>query len=187
VFKDFRVGLLHGRMDEKAKDQVMVRFRERDLQVLVSTSVIEVGVDVPNATLMVIEHADRFGLSQLHQLRGRVSRGPVAGECYIFAAADSEETKRRLRLFVRTRDGFALAEEDVRLRGMGEFFGTKQHGLGELRLGNLISDADVLMTAREDAFALVAADPGLRDPAHAGLRQAVFARYGKTLDLAEIG
>jgi ATP-dependent DNA helicase RecG len=136
---------------------------------------------------MVIEHADRFGLSQLHQLRGRVSRGPVAGECYVFAEADNDETKRRLELFVSTTDGFKLAEEDVRLRGMGEFFGTKQHGLGELRIGNLISDADVLTLARDDAFALAAADPGLRDPAHAGLRRVVLERYGKTLDLAEIG
>ncbi len=186
-FKDFQVGLLHGRMDDKAKDQVMTRFRVGEIQVLVSTQVIEVGVDVPNATLMVIEHADRFGLSQLHQLRGRISRGTVSGECYIFAEMVHEEAKRRLRLFVRTSDGFALAEEDVKLRGIGEFFGTRQHGLGELRIANLVSDADVLQIAREDAFAMAAADPGLKAPAHATLRQAVLDRYGQTLDLAEIG
>jgi len=187
AFTDFTVGLLHGRMDEKAKDEVMTRFRTGEVQVLVSTSVIEVGVDVPNATLMVIEHADRFGLSQLHQLRGRVSRGPVAGECYIVARDVNEETQRRLRLFVRTRDGFALAEEDVRIRGIGEFFGTRQHGQNELRVANLVSDADLLQLAREDAFALVTADPALREPAHAGLRSAVLERYGQTLDLVEIG
>jgi ATP-dependent DNA helicase RecG len=187
AFKDFTVGLLHGRQAEKVKDDVMDRFRAGEIQVLVSTSVIEVGVDVPNATLMVIEHADRFGLSQLHQLRGRVSRGSVAGECYFFAERGSEEAVRRLRLFVRTRDGFALAEEDVRLRGMGEFFGTRQHGLGELRVANLVSDAELLQQAREDAFGLVTADPTLRAPAHAGLRNAVLERYGQTLDLAEIG
>jgi ATP-dependent DNA helicase RecG len=187
AFQDFTVGLLHGRMEEKAKDEVMTRFRTGEVQVLVSTSVIEVGVDVPNATLMVIEHADRFGLSQLHQLRGRVSRGPVAGECYTVAREVNEETQRRLRLFVRTRDGFALAEEDVRIRGIGEFFGTRQHGQNELRVANLISDADLLQLAREDAFALVTADPALRDPAHAGLRTAVLERYGQTLDLVEIG
>lgn len=187
AFKDFRVGLLHGRMDENAKDSVMTRFREGDVQVLVSTTVIEVGVDVPNATLMLIEHADRFGLSQLHQLRGRVSRGPVAGECYLFAVTTNEETKQRIRTFTRTRDGFALAEEDAKERGLGEFFGTKQHGLGELRLGSVISDADLLGLARQDAFAIVAADPKLTQPEHAALRQAVWVKYGKTLDLAQIG
>jgi ATP-dependent DNA helicase RecG len=187
AFRDFHVGLLHGRMDDRAKDSVMTRFVSGEIQVLVTTSVIEVGVDVPNATLMVIEHADRFGLSQLHQLRGRVSRGPVAGECYVFAEAESDDTKRRLRMFTRTTDGFALAEEDVKLRGIGEFFGTRQHGLGELRLGNLVSDADLLTLAREDAFRLVAADPALQAPEHQPLRRTVLAKYGRTLDLAEIG
>jgi ATP-dependent DNA helicase RecG len=186
-FKDFAVGLLHGRMDEKDKDQVMTRFRAGEVQVLVSTSVIEVGVDVPNATLMIIEHADRFGLSQLHQLRGRISRGPVAGECHIFAEVQSEDSQRRLKMFVRTVDGFALAEEDVRIRGIGEFFGTRQHGLSELRVANLVSDVEILQMAREDAFAIVTADPGLKNPDHAGLRTAVLEKYGQTLDLAEIG
>ncbi len=188
AFRDFRVGLLHGRLDEKEKDRVMGQFRARELDVLVTTLVIEVGVDVPNATLMVIEHADRFGLSQLHQLRGRITRGTIAGECYIFAdAGDNEETKRRLRMFTRTTDGFLLAEEDARIRGMGQFFGTRQHGLGELRLGHLTADADLLTAAREDAFSLVAADPGLKDPAHAGLKKSVLDKYGATLKLAEIG
>ncbi len=186
-FKDFDVGLLHGRMQERTKDQVMTRFRNRELQVLVSTSVIEVGVDVPNATLMVIEHGDRFGLSQLHQLRGRVSRGHVAGECYLFAEEPTEESRARLRLFVQEIDGFALAEEDAKLRGFGEFFGLKQHGRGEFNLGNPLRDLDILSQAREDAFALVAADPGLRKPQHANLRRAVLDKYGRTLDLAEIG
>jgi len=186
-FKEFRVGLLHGRMDDAAKDSVMNRFREGQIQVLVCTTVVEVGVDVPNATLMMIEHADRFGLSQLHQLRGRVSRGPVAGECYLFAPTANEETRRRIRMFTRTRDGFALAEEDARERGSGQFFGTRQHGLGELKLGSAIADADLLGQARDDAFAIVAADPGLAQPAHAGLRRLVLERYGQTLELAEIG
>jgi ATP-dependent DNA helicase RecG len=186
-FKDFRVGLLHGRQDEETKAEVMERFRRHELDLLVCTSVIEVGVDVPNATLLVIEHAERFGLSQLHQLRGRVSRGPVAGRCYLFAEPPTDEGRQRLRAFLRTTDGFALAEEDMRLRGVGEFFGTRQHGLGELRLGDLIRDADLLSQARKDAFALVLADAGLRHPEHAGLRAAVVERYGRTLDLAEIG
>jgi ATP-dependent DNA helicase RecG len=186
-FRDFRVGLLHGRQDEETKAAVMDRFCKHELDLLVCTSVIEVGVDVPNATLLVIEHAERFGLSQLHQLRGRISRGPVAGQCYLFAEPSGDEGRQRLRAFLRTTDGFALAEEDMRQRGVGEFFGTRQHGLGELRVGNLITDADLLTQARKDAFALAASDPGLRRPEHALLRASVLQRYGKTLDLAEIG
>jgi ATP-dependent DNA helicase RecG len=186
-FRDFRVGLLHGGMDEQDKDRIMEAFRRRDLDVLVSTSVIEVGVDVPNATLLIVEHAERFGLSQLHQLRGRVSRGEVAGQCYLFADPATDEARQRLRILTRTTDGFALAEEDVRLRGVGEFFGTRQHGLGDLRVGDLIADGDLLRVARQDAFRLVAEDAGLRRPEHARLRKTVLDRYGRTLDLAEIG
>jgi ATP-dependent DNA helicase RecG len=187
AFKDFRLGLLHGRQDEDDKAAVMERFRRRELDALVCTSVVEVGVDVPNATLMIVEHAERFGLSQLHQFRGRISRGEVAGECFLFADPAGDDGRDRLRVFTRTTDGFALAEEDLRLRGVGEFFGTKQHGLGELRMGSLLSDGDLLTQARRDAFALVKADAGLRWPEHGELRKAVVRRYGQTLDLAEIG
>jgi hypothetical protein len=149
-------------MDEGDKAEVMGRFRRGEIDLLVCTSVVEVGVDVPRATLLVIEHAERFGLSQLHQLRGRVSRGETAGECYLFADPAGDEARERLRLFVRTTDGFALAEADARLRGAGQFFGTRQHGLGELRLGDPAADRDLLLLARRDAFGLVAADAGLR-------------------------
>jgi len=186
-FKDFRVGLLHGRLDDTAKDRVMQQFRDRELDLLVSTVVVEVGVDVPNATLMLIEHAERFGLSQLHQLRGRVSRGTEAGECYLFTGLTTDEAKQRLRAVCRTSDGFALAEEDARLRGLGQFFGTRQHGLGELRFGDLVQDQELLALARQDAFELVGADARLQKPEHQELRQAVLARYGQTLELAEIG
>jgi ATP-dependent DNA helicase RecG len=186
-FREFRLGLLHGRMDDATKDDVMQRFHRREIDLLVTTPVVEVGVDVPNATLLVVEHAERFGLSQLHQLRGRVSRGSIAGECYLFAQASTDEAHERLRAFTRTADGFTLAEHDARLRGVGEFFGTRQHGLGELRVGNLLADREVLQQARKDAFALVASDAGLRRPEYAGLRRAVLERYGKTLDLAEVG
>ena len=165
----------------------MERFRRRELDALVCTTVVEVGVDVPNATMMIVEHAERFGLSQLHQLRGRISRGEIAGECYLFAEPVSDEARERLRVFARTTDGFALAEEDLRLRGVGEFFGTKQHGLGELRMGSVLTDGDLLAQARKDAFALVKADAGLRLPENAALRKTVVQRYGKTLDLAEVG
>jgi ATP-dependent DNA helicase RecG len=186
-FKDFRVGLLHGRQDEGMKTAAMADFRAGKIDLLVCTSVVEVGVDVPNATLLVVEHAERFGLSQLHQLRGRVSRGTIAGECYLFADPANDEGRERLKILTRTTDGFRLAEEDLRLRGLGEFFGTRQHGLGELRLGSLIADADLLTQARKDAFALVLADAGLRKPQNGQLRAAVLDRYGKTLDLAQIG
>jgi ATP-dependent DNA helicase RecG len=187
TFKDFRVGLLHGRLSDDEKRSVMNDFRDRKLDLLVTTVVIEVGVDVPNATLMIIEHADRFGLSQLHQLRGRVSRGPVAGECYLFAGVTTEDARMRLRAICRTNDGFALAEEDARLRGLGEFFGTRQHGVADLRFGDLLQDFELLEMARADAIELVATDAGLRQPEHAALRQAVLAKYGQSLDLAAIG
>ncbi len=187
TFRHYRVGLLHGRMDEEEKASIMERFATGAVQVLVSTSVVEVGVDVPNATLLVIEHAERFGLSQLHQLRGRISRGTTAGQCYLFADPATDEGRERLRVFLRTTDGFTLAEEDAKLRGVGEFFGSRQHGEGELRFGSLIADADLLSVARKDAFALVAGDAGLRRPENALLRETVLRRYGKTMDLASIG
>jgi ATP-dependent DNA helicase RecG len=187
TFRHYRVGLLHGRMDEEEKANIMERFTTGAVQVLVSTSVVEVGVDVPNATLLVIEHAERFGLSQLHQLRGRISRGTTAGQCYLFADPATDEGRERLRVFLRTTDGFTLAEEDAKLRGVGEFFGSRQHGEGELRFGSLIADADLLSVARKDAFALVAGDAGLRRPENALLRETVLRRYGKTMDLASIG
>jgi ATP-dependent DNA helicase RecG len=186
-FQPFRLGLLHGRMDDEAKAEVMDRFRKGRIDLLVSTSVVEVGVDVPNATLLVVEHAERFGLSQLHQLRGRITRGTVPGQCFLFADPPGEEGKERLRILVRSRDGFALAEHDARLRGGGEFFGTRQHGLGELRVANLLTDTALLQEARKDAFAMVVADAGLRQPEHALLRAAVLERYGGTLELAEVG
>ncbi len=183
---EFRIGLLHGRLDDAEKDEVMKRFYQHDLDVLVTTTVIEVGVDVPNATLMVIEQAERFGLSQLHQLRGRISRGALSGECYLFVTRDSEETKQRLKLFVKTTDGFALAEADLQLRGMGEFFGTRQHGLSELRIGNPIRDAELLNLTQKIARQLLADDPALRLAEHQPLRQEVLKKYGQTLDLVEI-
>jgi ATP-dependent DNA helicase RecG len=167
-FHEFRVGLLHGCMEEEAKAEVMDRFRAGAIDLLVCTFVVEVGVDVPNATLMVVEHAERFGLSQLHQMRGRVSRGTVAGQCWVFAEPANDEARERLRAFTRLSDGFALAEEDARLRG------------------DVLADADVFQLARKDAFAMVKEDAGLRRPEHAALRRAVLERYGKSLNLTEI-
>ena len=182
-----RVALLHGRLPGEERDATMRAFRDGDIDVLVATTVIEVGIDVPNATLMLIEHAERFGLSQLHQLRGRVSRGAVAGECYVLAGLTSEEAHERLLSFAKIRDGFALAEEDAKQRGLGEFFGTRQHGLGELHFGDLLRDRDLLELARKDAMEIVADDGRLTRPEHLLLRQAVIAKYGQSLDLATIG
>lgn len=186
-FQGLRVGILHGRLDDRTKDSVMQQFKNKEIDCLVSTTVIEVGVDVANATMMVIEHAERFGISQLHQLRGRITRGPVAGDCYLFATASTPEAKDRLKYFCKTNDGFQLAEKDLELRGMGEFFGTRQHGAGELKIAHPVRDAELLDLARHDAMELIQHDPGLQLPEHAGIRAAVLSRYGAMLSLASVG
>lgn len=186
-FKEFRVGLLHGKMASDEKDRVMAEFAAGRVDVLVATLVVEVGIDIPNATVMLIEHAERFGLSQLHQLRGRVSRGTSPGECHLFTGSITDDAKERLKIFTRTADGFQLAEEDARLRGLGEFFGTRQHGIGDLEIGDLLHDSELLETARADAWRVIVDDPGLKLSEHTALRRAVLERYGQVLDLAEIG
>ena len=168
VFPDLRVGLLHGRMKGAEKDAVMSAFARHELDILVSTTVIEVGVDVPNANVMVIENADRFGLSQLHQLRGRVGRGERKSYCILFTSSQNEETLRRLKALASTNDGFKIAEED--LRGPGDFFGSRQHGLPLFKAANLQLDMTVLSQAQRAAEAALH-DPGWRtDPAFALLR-----------------
>lgn len=184
---EFRVGLIHGRMRPEEKDDVMRRFRQGDLQALVTTAVIEVGVDVPNATVMTIESGQRFGLAQLHQLRGRITRGRYPGHCCVFADDPSPEAMARLKAFVATTDGFELAEADFRLRGPGDLLGTQQHGLPPLRIADLLRDAELLEEARRDAQSLAAADPGLARPEHARLRRMVLARYGRVLELGDVG
>ena len=181
VFPDLRVGLVHGRMKPKDKDAAMAAFAAGGLDILVSTTVIEVGVDVPNAALMVVENADRFGLSQLHQLRGRVGRGRHQSYCVLVTGARSPESMERLRALKATNDGFQIAEEDLRLRGPGDFFGQRQHGLPQLRIADLAGDMRVLKEAQEAAQALLEADPGLRAPAHAlllGRVKRLFADHG---------
>ena len=188
VFTDLRVGLLHGRMSLGEKESVMSAFTAGETQILVSTTVIEVGIDVPNASVMLVEHAERFGLSQLHQLRGRVGRGPWKSYCILLASgAPSTEARRRLAALTETQDGFRIAEVDLELRGPGEFFGTRQSGLPEFRVADLLRDARVLEEARQEAFALVAADPDLTQPEHRSLREALLARWRGKLDLASVG
>jgi ATP-dependent DNA helicase RecG len=162
VFPDLRVGLLTGRMKPAEKQRVMREFRAGEVDVLVATTVIEVGVDVANATVMIIEDADRFGLAQLHQLRGRVGRGEHPGEVYLFADPRSVEAKERMAAIVSTTDGFELAEYDLRLRGEGHILGDRQSGLPALRLASVLTDTDIILQAREDASALIEADPHLQ-------------------------
>lgn len=185
--EEFRLGMIHGRMTAAEKDAAMQAFRDGKTQVLASTTVVEVGVDVPNATLMTIEGGERFGLSQLHQLRGRIGRGSHPGYCCIFADVSNPETRDRLDAFVKTQDGFELAELDFKLRGPGELFGTKQHGLPPFRIADLTRDEAVLNEARRDAQTLLEADPGMSQPDHARLRQMVLRRYGEALDLGDVG
>jgi len=178
VFSDLRVGLLTGRMKPSEKAAVMKRFRAGEIDILVATTVIEVGIDVPNATVMIIEDADRFGLAQLHQLRGRVGRGDHAGLVMLFADPKTTEGKARMAAIVATEDGFALAEEDLVLRGEGQLLGDRQHGLPELRLASLVSDRDLLDLARDDATALLESDPRLERPEHRPLAAEVKLRFG---------
>ena len=185
--EEFRLGLIHGRMSGDEKDVAMERFRHGDTQVLCATSVVEVGVDVPNATLMSVLAAERFGLAQLHQLRGRIGRGAYPGFCCLFADPQTPDSRERLEAFVKTTDGFELAEIDFSLRGPGDLFGTRQHGLPPMYIADLVRDQSLLEKARRDAQALVEIDPGLAQPEHALLRRKVLARYGQALDLGDVG
>jgi ATP-dependent DNA helicase RecG len=189
IFADLKVGLLHGRLDAELKEQVMRRFQRGELQILVATTVIEVGVDVPNATVMVIEHAERFGLAQLHQLRGRIGRGGAKSYCILMTGGKvSEEGQRRLDAMVKTNDGFQIAELDLELRGPGEFFGTRQAGMPSFRVANLIRDAKLLEAAKREA-AVVMAGPNAEISAEE-IRRALLhmrARWQHTYGLVEVG
>lgn len=187
VFPDFRLGLLHGRLPREEKEQVLTEFREGRVQLLVSTIVIEVGIDIPNASVMVVEHAERFGLSQLHQLRGRIGRGPHESTCLLFGDPRTDSGKARLRVMEEAPDGFRIAEEDLRIRGPGEFFGTRQSGLPELRIADLISDLTLLEEARREGFRIVEGDPELKREEHLPLRRTLARRWGKRFTLAGVG
>jgi ATP-dependent DNA helicase RecG len=185
IFPELRVGLLHGRMKPEEKESVMRSFKAMETDVLVATTVIEVGIDVPNATVMVIEHAERFGLSQLHQLRGRVGRGSDRSRCLLMAGGRlSAEAEKRLKVMEETTDGFRIAEADLEIRGPGDFLGTRQAGIPEFRTASILRDAGILEKARVQAFAVVDADPSLSE--HAGLRQELARRWGGRLELAGV-
>jgi ATP-dependent DNA helicase RecG len=188
VFPEFRIGLLHGRMKSDEKETIMMEFKEGKIQILVATTVIEVGIDIPNASVMVVEHAERFGLSQLHQLRGRIGRGRYPSKCILLAQyRSSEEAKVRLRAMEKTTDGFRIAEEDLELRGPGEFFGIRQSGLPDFRVAHIIRDTPILIEARKEAFQLVQEDPELVQPSHAGLKEILVKRWEGRMELAAIG
>ncbi|MEO1994997.1 MAG: helicase-related protein, partial [Planctomycetaceae bacterium] len=186
ALSSFRVDLVHGQMHRDAKADVMARFRQREIDVLVSTTVVEVGVDVPNATLMVIYQAERFGLSQLHQLRGRVGRGKFQGYCWLFSESELPEATQRLLAMEHTTDGFRIAEADFEMRGPGDILGTRQHGQLPLKVADLIRDQQQLRTARKLAFQLVTSG-AFDDPEFAPLKIRVLDRFGQLMELPQSG
>lgn len=188
VFPELRIGLVHGRMKSQEKDGIMKAFNDRGIDILVSTTVIEVGIDIPRASLMVIEHAERFGLAQLHQLRGRVGRSDIPSYCVLMSdAKGSENAGRRLRIMEQTNDGFRIAETDLEIRGPGELMGTRQSGLPDFRVANILRDGRLLNDARTEAFRLVERDPRLDRPEHAALREVLLWKWQGRLDLVRTG
>lgn len=182
VFQSYCVGLLHGKMKPKDKDTVMRKFASGDIQLLVATVVVEVGIDVPNAAVMLIENAERFGLSQLHQLRGRIGRGQFKSTCVLISDAQNEESVKRLRVMCDTTDGFKIAEEDLKQRGPGDFLGSRQHGLPEMKIANILTDTKILYAAQKQAQDIIFADPKLDFPEHRCIKKYVaemFDRFGE--------
>ncbi len=182
IFKDLKVGIIHGKMKSNEKEAIMKSFTAGEISILVSTTIIEVGVNVPNATLMVIENAERFGLAQLHQLRGRVGRGGTQSYCVLFNQSNSKVSKERMKIMSQSNDGFVISEKDLELRGPGEFFGTKQHGLPELKIANLYKDLEILKLAQESAKEIAIEDPGLMK--NKRLKQYLAQHFGERATLS---
>ncbi|MEK7356109.1 MAG: helicase-related protein, partial [Bdellovibrionota bacterium] len=184
---EYQVGLLHGKMKADEKDEIMKKFRAGEFHILVSTTVIEVGVDVPNANLMLIEHSERFGLSQLHQLRGRVGRGQHKSYCVLMLGnAVSDESRERTKIMEQTTDGFKIAEADLAIRGPGEFLGARQSGLTGFKMANLVRDVKILQESRAAAFEVLENDPQLQAPENRTLRDELLKTHGATA-LASVG
>ena len=186
-FKEFKVGLIHGRLKQKEQDEVMLRFKNKELEVLVSTTVLEVGIDIPDATCMIIEQAERFGLAQLHQLRGRVGRNTRESFCILISDAKTKEARQRLEVLVRYSDGFRIAEEDLKIRGPGEFFGRRQSGLSELKIANPLAQMHLLKKARDEAIRLVGIDPRLEERQNIWLKEKLLQRFPEYEKLMVVG
>ena len=182
-YPGLRIGLVHGAMKPKEKDEIMLSFKNGDIDVLVSTVVIEVGIDVPNATIMVIENCERFGLAQLHQLRGRVGRGEKQSYCILISGSKGEIAEKRNNIMVSSSDGFVIAEEDLKLRGPGEIFGTRQHGIPELGIADLVKNVDILNKVRVIAEDIIEKDPALSEPEDLELRDRIRMMFGDKISL----
>lgn len=183
IFPEFRVEILHGKMRPKEKDEIMEKFKQREIKILVSTTVIEVGVNVPNASVMVVENAERFGLAQLHQLRGRVGRGEYQSYCILKYQGNSDVIRQRMQVMQDTNDGFIISEKDLELRGSGEFFGTKQHGIPEFKIANLFTDMPILKEVQEIVSKIIADDPKLEKPNNQLLAKMVEQKFAQRLSI----
>ncbi|HNW40256.1 MAG TPA: helicase-related protein, partial [Candidatus Omnitrophota bacterium] len=187
AFKEFRLGLIHGKLKTQEQNEVMLKFKNKQLDLLVATTILEVGIDIPNATCMIIASAERFGLSQLHQLRGRIGRGKLQSCCILISDAQTEESQARLAAMVASNDGFHIAEEDLKIRGPGEFFGMRQHGLAELRLANPLMQMQLLKAAREEAISLIKQDACLAERPHQLLKAKLLQRFPEYEKLMLVG
>lgn len=187
VFRGHRLCLLHGQLHSREKERIMLDFRAGKYDIMIATTVIEVGIDVPNATVMLIQHADRFGLATLHQLRGRIGRGTERSYCVLLGEPKTPEAGARFSVMLSSSDGFKIAEEDLKLRGPGEFFGTAQHGMPQLKAADIIKDVKILEKAREIADGIISADPGLEAPANKPLKEELLASYGARFGLVKVG
>jgi ATP-dependent DNA helicase RecG len=186
-FKEFRLGLIHGKLKTQEQNEVMLKFKHQQLDLLVATTILEVGIDIPNATCMIIASAERFGLSQLHQLRGRIGRGKLQSYCILISNVQTEESKARLAAMVASGDGFHIAEEDLRIRGPGEFFGNRQHGLAELKIANPLIQMQLLKAAREEAIGLLNQDAHLAQRPHQLLKAKLLQRFPEYEKLMLVG
>lgn len=186
-FKDFKLGLIHGQLKTKEQEEIMLKFKNKELDLLVSTTILEVGIDITNATCMIIDFAERFGLSQLHQLRGRIGRGKLQSFCMLISDAQSQEASSRMQAMVASNDGFRISEEDLKIRGPGEFFGSRQHGLAELKIANPLTQMQLLKAAREEAIVLLKQDPRLEERPHQLLKIKLLQRFPEYEKLMLVG
>ena len=182
VFQDYTVGLIHGRLDTDEKNEIMTKFMDNKIQILISTTVIEVGIDNPNASVILINNCERFGLSQIHQLRGRVGRGLLTSYCILCSDSGAENTKQRLSILTQTRNGFEIADEDLKLRGPGDLLGTKQSGILKFKIADIINDHDILANARECVSDILSTDPKLKSPTNSSIRDYI-SHSGKSKNL----